>query len=42
MVFMIALFVLVPSLAGSVGMLVPVGALIAIGVARILYNRGIL
>ena len=42
MVFMIALFVLVPSLAGSVGMLVPVGALIAIGVARIFYNRGIL
>jgi len=42
MVFMIALFVLVPSLAGSVGMLVPVGALIAIGVARVLYNRGLL
>ena len=38
--FMVALFLAVPSLAGSVGVLVPVGALIAIGVARILYKKG--
>jgi hypothetical protein len=42
LIFMIALFVLIPSLASSVGVLVPVGALIAIGVARILYKKGIL
>ena len=40
-VFMVVLFLLVPSLAGSVGVLVPVGALISIGVARILYKKGI-
>jgi hypothetical protein len=40
--FMVTLFVLVPSLAGSVGILVPVGALIAIGVARILYRKKLL
>lgn len=40
LVFMIVLFICVPSLASSVGVLVPVGALIAIGVARILYKRG--
>ncbi len=40
LVFMIALFVLVPSLASAVGILVPVGALVAIIVARILYNKG--
>lgn len=39
-VFMVVLFLLVPSLAGSVGVLVPVGALISIGVARILYKKG--
>lgn len=39
LVFMIVLFLLVPSLASSVGVLVPVGALLAIGVARILYKR---
>ena len=38
--FMLILFISVPSLAGSVGVLVPVGALIAIGVARILYKKG--
>ena len=60
LVFMIVLFLLVPSLAGSVGgrflfshqrrfplagsvgVLVPVGALIAIGAARILYKRNML
>ena len=40
LVFMVLLFLLVPSLAGSVGVLVPVGALIAIGMARVLYNKG--
>lgn len=40
LVFMVVLFLLVPSLSGSVGVLVPVGALIAIGSARILYKRG--
>lgn len=40
--FMIILFILVPSLAGSVGILVPVGAVIAIVVARILYKKGLL
>ena len=38
--FMVVLFLLVPSLASSVGILVPVGALLAIGVSRILYNKG--
>ncbi len=42
MLFMIALFILVPSMASSVGILVPVGALIAIGVARILYKKNLL
>lgn len=37
--FMIILFLLVPSLAGSVGILVPVGALISIGAARVLYKK---
>ncbi len=41
-VFMIVLFILVPSLSGSVGVLVPVGALISIGMARILYKKGII
>lgn len=40
LVFMVVLFLLVPSLSGSVGVLVPVGALIAIGAARILYKKG--
>lgn len=37
---MIALFIAIPSLASSVGLLVPVGAAVAIGVARILYKKG--
>ena len=40
MIFMLALFILVPSLASSVGIFVPVGALIAIGASRILYKKG--
>ena len=38
--FMVALFLAVPSLAGSVGVLVPVGVLIALGAARIMYKKG--
>lgn len=40
LLFMIILFIAVPSLANSVSILVPVGALISIGVARILYKKG--
>lgn len=39
---MVALFLFVPSLASAVGILVPVGALIAIGAARILYKKNLL
>jgi len=42
LIFMLVLFISVPSLAGSVSVLVPVGAIIAIGAARILYNKGYL
>ncbi len=42
LIFMVALFVLAPSLASSVGILVPVGALIAIGVSRVLYRKNML
>ncbi|MFQ7281857.1 MAG: hypothetical protein ACLRP7_06125, partial [Christensenellales bacterium] len=38
LLFMVVLFLCVPSLADSVGVLVPVGSLLAIGVARILYK----
>jgi len=38
--FMIILFMAVPALAGSVGILVPIGALVAILVARLLYKKG--
>ncbi len=37
--FMIILFLIVPSLSGSVGILVPVGALVSIGAARVLYKK---
>lgn len=40
LVFMVALFTAVPSLAGSVGVLVPVGVLVALGAGRILYKKG--
>jgi hypothetical protein len=40
LVFMIVLFLLVPSLAGSVGVLVPVGVLIALGAGRVMYKKG--
>ena len=42
LLFMVLLFLLQPGLSSAVGILVPVGALIAIGVARILYKRGLL
>ena len=41
LVFMVVLFLLVPSLAGSVGILVPVGVIIALGAGRIMYKKGI-
>lgn len=37
---MLILFIAVPGLSGAVGMLVPVGAIIAIAVARVLYKKG--
>lgn len=39
-IFMLALFIALPSLASAVGVMVPVGALIAIGAARIFYKKG--
>ncbi len=42
LIFMIVLFICVPSLASSVGILVPVGALITIGVSRVLYKKNLL
>ena len=41
LIFMVVLFLLVPSLASSVGVLVPVGVLIALGAARIMYKKGV-
>jgi len=40
LVFMVILFLIVPSLSSSVGILVPLGALIAIGAGRLLYKGG--
>ncbi len=40
--FMVILFIAVPGLASSVGILVPVGSVIAISVARILYKKKML
>ena len=40
LLFMMALFMAAPGLSSSVSILVPVGALIAIAVARFLYKRG--
>ena len=39
---MLMLFILIPGLGSYVGILVPVGVLAALGVARILYKKGIL
>lgn len=41
LIFMVVLFLLAPSLSGSVGVLVPVGAAVAIGGARILYKKNL-
>jgi hypothetical protein len=40
--FMILLFLLIPSLASSVGILVPVGALISLGAARFIYKKNLI
>ena len=40
LVFMITLFLLVPGLAGSVGILVTVGVIVALVASRILYKKG--
>ena len=40
LLFMVVLFLCIPSLAGSVGILVPVGVLIALLAARIMYKKG--
>lgn len=40
--FMLILFIVMPSLADKVSILVPVGALIALGVARLLYKKSYL
>ena len=40
-ILMLVLFIFVPALnAGTVGIMVPVGVLFTVGVARILYKRG--
>lgn len=39
-VCMLALFLAVPSLAGSVGVLVPVGVIITLAAARVMYKKG--
>ncbi len=40
LIFMIALFLIVPSLASAVGVLVPVGIIITMGAGRIMYKKG--
>jgi hypothetical protein len=40
LVFMVILFLLFPGLSGSVGILVPVGAIITIVAGRVLYKKG--
>ena len=40
LIFMVAIFLMVPSLAGSVGILVPVGVGIALVSGRIMYKKG--
>lgn len=41
-IFMVVLFLLAPGLSKSVSILVPFGALFAIGAARVLYKKGLL
>lgn len=40
LLFMLLLFLTIPSLHSAVGILVPVGALLSIGAARVLYQKG--
>ena len=40
LIFMVILFLAVPSLSSSVGVLVPVGILVTLGVGRLLYKKG--
>ena len=40
LVFMVVIFLCIPSLASSVGIMVPVGVLITLGAARIMYKKG--
>lgn len=40
LIFMVILFLLVPSLSGSVGVLVPVGILVALSAGRVMYKKG--
>lgn len=42
LIFMLAVFIAIPSLANSVSIMVPLGALVALGVARVLYKKGYL
>lgn len=42
LIFMLIIFISIPSLANSVSIMVPVGAIVAIIVARILYKKGYL
>ncbi|HHX30199.1 MAG TPA: hypothetical protein GX720_03115 [Clostridiaceae bacterium] len=42
MAFMLILFIVQPGLASAVSLLVPVGAVFAIGVSRVLYKRGVI
>ena len=42
LIFMVVLFIAIPSLSSSVSVMVPVGAIIAIVVSRILYKKGLL
>jgi hypothetical protein len=40
LVFMIAIFLLIPGLSGAVGVLVPVGIIISLSAGRIMYKKG--
>lgn len=42
LIFMVLLFLLFPGLSGSVGVLVPVGAIITIAAGRVMYKKGML
>lgn len=41
-IFMVIMFIAIPGMSGSVGIMVPVGVLIALGVGRVLYKKGLL